>query len=229
MGQGGDLPGFVQRSRGFDQHMHRNRALDAMPGADVVQRLDLGQGVVGTGDLGQHDVGDLTASTPDDEFEVGAPVGVGDIMDAGAEAPVAVCRIKNQAGDHRGVFRLAAGRGPIFAIAGDIEYRAPVDSEFSLQLQGLAQVLFRARIMLAGGKGGEGLFPAIQDVGRMKCGSHRNAAPVQAFIPAFPISRAGWRRRLALPATRPGSCPSSCASSRRWPGLRCACTRRSRR
>ncbi len=35
---------------------------------------DLGQRVVGIGDLGQHDVGDLRAGTADDDFQIVAPM-----------------------------------------------------------------------------------------------------------------------------------------------------------
>jgi len=179
--QGSDLPCLMQCAGRFNQHMHGDRTFYAVTGSHVIQRFDLRQGVIGAGNFRQDDIGDLAAGAADDDFQVGAPMGVAYIMDARAQSAVAIGCIKYQAGDHPGVLGLAAGGSAVLAVARDIEYRALVDGEFGLQLQGLAQVLFRAGVMLASGKGGEGLFPAIQNLGRMKRRAHVVGSPLNSF------------------------------------------------
>jgi hypothetical protein len=91
-GQGGDVFHLAQRAVGLDQHMagicrsslavlHRWRrapsASSARPGA---------------GNLRQDDVGQPGPARADDDFQVAAPVRMGDVVDARADASVAVGR-----------------------------------------------------------------------------------------------------------------------------------------
>ncbi len=89
---------------------------------------------------------------------------VGDVVDAHAQATVAIGRVEQQGGDHFRVFPLAAGGRAVFAIAGDVENRP----EFGLQLQGLADHLFRSGIVFAGSQRGERFAAPIQDIGGME-------------------------------------------------------------
>ena len=81
-------------------------------------------------------------------------MGVGDVMNTGANAVESVVVARDDAGHHFGMVALGAGNGAILAIAGDIEDRA----EFLLQLQGLAHQLFRPGVMVDHGQDGEGCF-----------------------------------------------------------------------
>jgi hypothetical protein len=226
MGQGRNLPHLVQRARRFDQHMDRNFALDVVERPHFVEGDYLGQCVVGVCNLGQHEIRQLLAGTTNDDSQVFSPMRMGHIVDAGTKSFAVICRVPQQVGDHRRMFGLAAGRSAILAVGGDVEDRAFVDQQFGLQLERFANVLFRTGKVLAGGERREGLGPVVQNGGRMKWKAHEC---VLRSILASVISREGWRRRLVLPAVRRASCPSSCASTRRWPGLQRACTHRSRR
>jgi hypothetical protein len=113
---------------------------------------------------------------------------------------VPICRVQQQVGDHRGMFGLAAGGRAILAIGGDVEHRPFVDQQLGLQLQGLANVLFRAGKVLAGGERRKGLGPVVQNGGRMKAEGSRVRAPLHPAACHQP-------RRLATPAC------SSCSSA----------------
>jgi hypothetical protein len=80
--------------------------------------------------------------------------GMGDVMDAGADAVEQVVGAHDDVGCHFRVLALGTGVGAILAVAGDVEDRA----EFLLQLQGLAHQLFRAGVMVDRGQDGEGLL-----------------------------------------------------------------------
>jgi hypothetical protein len=198
-----------------------------VPSADFVEGRYLRQRVVGAGDLGQHDVGDPLSGAADNDFEVGAPVRMGDVVDAGAEASVAIRRIQQQAGDHGGVFGLAAGRGAISQSAVTSNTGRSSIASSVCSCKALRMVLFRTGVSARRRRAPERAWRP--DTGRRQDEAAGSPGPARAlrFILAPVISRGGWRRRLALPAVRPGSCPSWCASSHRWPGLRRACIRRS--
>ncbi len=124
-GQGGNLPGGTQCAGGFDEDVQRDAAVMAAfalhGGDDGVLR----QYVVDAACLGQDDVGNAFASLADDDVEVVAPVRVGDVVDARADATKAVGLAHDAGGNHFGVFALAPGGCAVFAVAGDVEYRAP--------------------------------------------------------------------------------------------------------
>jgi hypothetical protein len=69
-------------------------------------------------------------------------------MQAHADAVVAVMDTVDQAGDHLGMDQFLSRRGAIFAIEGDVE----VGAKLLLQSHRLAHQLFRAGVVIAGGK-----------------------------------------------------------------------------
>ncbi len=151
-GQGGDLPDLAQGAMGLDQYMHRNPAVDAEMLLDFAQGLDLDLDIADAAGLGQGNERQAAAGAADQDFHVLPPVRVGDVMNAGADAVVAVVVAGDDADHHFGMFALGAGNGAILAIAGDVEDRA----ELLLQLQGLLHQLFRPGVMVDRGQDGEG-------------------------------------------------------------------------
>jgi hypothetical protein len=85
--------------------------------ARVVEGGDLLQGIVGAGNLRQDEVSQLVPGPTDDDLQVLAPVRVGHVVDAGAEPRVAIGRVQQQVGDHRGMLGLAPGGSAVLAIA----------------------------------------------------------------------------------------------------------------
>jgi hypothetical protein len=77
---------------------------------------------------------------------------MGDVVDAGADAAMAVVGGVDCGGDHLGMCLLGAGGGAVLAVAGEVEDRP----QRLLQGERLADQLLAAGIVLAGRQGGEG-------------------------------------------------------------------------
>ena len=96
-GQGGDVLHLAQRAVGLDQHMGGDLPRQAAVLGDGGERHQHGLRVLPSADLGKGDVGELLAGRADDDLQVVAPVRVGDVVDARADAAVAVVGAKSMA------------------------------------------------------------------------------------------------------------------------------------
>ena len=120
-GQGGDLVGIAQRAVGFDQHVDRDVALDAaLFAAAWMYSIMLG-GLLRLGSLRNRDVGELLAGAATrmstscfHQWVRGSWMRTPAIVTVGCDSAP---------DDHLGVFLLAARRGAVLAVAGDVEDR----------------------------------------------------------------------------------------------------------
>ena len=102
-------------------------------------------------------------------------MGVGDVVDAGANAIEAVVASHHHIHHHLGVFPFRSGVGAVLAIAGDVEQRGTVMGQFLLELHGLAHQLLGAGVVVDHRQDGEGLLAGKEDFGGMAHGVVRLA------------------------------------------------------
>lgn len=163
-GQGGNFPGVLEGAVGFDQHVDRNGAADPALGLDAAQGIDLGPRIVDGANLGNGQESEALAGVVDQDFQILAPVGVGDVVDARTDPAEAVVAAADEAGGHFRMFGFGTGVGTVFAVAGDVENGLVVMGQFLLQLQGLLHELFRSGVVVHHRQDGEGLFTGEENV-----------------------------------------------------------------
>jgi hypothetical protein len=74
----------------FDQYVHRDRPFEAGGCGGALHGSQLASDVVAVARLGQRQEGQATPGTCDDDLDILLPAGVGDVVDAGADAAKAV-------------------------------------------------------------------------------------------------------------------------------------------
>jgi hypothetical protein len=187
-GVGCNVKSAVHSGRRLDQHLQRQvvsaSSVEGSGGAlNILHRLH----------LGHHQVHQATGGTARNVGHVGIKRGVVHRVDPHRNACVRCCG-ERQLGDQRGVFRLAAHRGTILAIEGDVEDAGAVFlRHLGLQLQAFAHPHLDAAVMVADRQLHAAGLCAHQDVARML--GHVSG----------PI-RAGGPRQLARRSALSGSC-----------------------
>ena len=144
---------FAQRAVGLDQDVDGDLAVQAHFHAYAFDGFGGVEGVVGGVDLGDGDVGQPGAGDADEDVEVADEGGVVDVVDADADAAVAVGVAGGQASGHFGVFGFAADGGAVFAVQGDVEDGAGL----GLAFQAFLHQFFGAGVVVADGEDCGGL------------------------------------------------------------------------